>query len=96
MAILILRSSFHVDLFAILHCFQVKNISGDLETLLTQDDLTKLKTCSRNFILTATLLRVIEMTTYFDRSLVISQEGSLGRVFQVIKIFIFFKVYSDI
>lgn len=43
--------------------------------------------CGKSFIYTVTLLRVIEMMIHFDRNIIIDQEGSLGRVFQVSKIF---------
>jgi len=51
---------------------------------ITSEEMNKLKTCGGNFILSVTLLRIIEMMINFDRNLVIDQEGSLGRVFQVI------------
>lgn len=40
--------------------------------------------CGRSFIVTVTLLRVLEMMIRFDRKLITDQEGSLGRVFQVV------------
>jgi len=46
--------------------------------------------CGKNFIYTVTLLRVIEMMIYFDRNIIIDQEGSLGRVFQVVNNIRFF------
>jgi len=60
------------------------NGNDDVLTL-TSEEATKLKTCGLNFILSVTLLRIIEMLIYFDRNLIIDQEGSLGRVFQVIQ-----------
>jgi len=41
--------------------------------------------CGKSFIYTVTLLRIIEMMIHFDRNIIIDQEGSLGRVFQVTK-----------
>lgn len=46
--------------------------------------MTKLKMCGKSFVYTVTLLRVIEMMVNFNRDLIMKQEGSLGRVFQVI------------
>lgn len=46
--------------------------------------MTKLKICGKSFIYTVTSLRVIEMMIHFDPDLIIKQEESLGRVFQVI------------
>lgn len=51
--------------------------------------------CGKSFIYTVTLLRVIEMMIHFDRNIIIDQEGSLGRVFQVAKnIRILFQKYN--
>jgi len=51
--------------------------------------------CGKSFIYTVTLLRVIEMMIHFDRNIIINQEGSLGRVFQVTNnIKIFFSEYN--
>jgi len=51
--------------------------------------------CGKSFIYTVTLLRVIEMMIHFDRNIIIDQEGSLGRVFQVTKnTRIFFSEYN--
>lgn len=54
--------------------------------------------CGRSFILTVTLLRVVEMLIHFDRSLIIEQEGSLGRVFQVFNnyLFLFLNLYHKL
>lgn len=52
--------------------------------------------CGKSFIDTVTVLRVIEMMIHFDRNnIIIDQEGSLGRVFQVTKnTRIFFSEYN--
>lgn len=76
-------------LFAI--CSQVKDMDGT--SVFTSEEINKLKVCGKSFIMTVSLLRVIEMMISFDRNVIIDQEGSLGRVFQVIvmcKTFLFF------
>lgn len=70
---------------------QVKDMNENNIFSYFSEEATKLKTCNSNFVLSVTLLRVIEMIIYFDRNLIIDQEGSLGRVFQVTQnIFVFF------
>lgn len=65
-------------------CRQIRDINVSHESNISPNDESKLKMCGRSYIFTVTLLRVIEMMINFDRDLIISQEGSLGRVFQVI------------
>lgn len=65
----------------------------DGTSVFTSEEINKLKVCGKSFIMTVSLLRVIEMMISFDRNVIIDQEGSLGRVFQVIvmcKTFLFF------
>lgn len=76
---------------------QVKDMNEINVFSYFSEEVTKLKTCSSNFVLSVTLLRVIEMIIYFDRNLIIDQEGSLGRVFQVKQNnFVYFLVYDII
>lgn len=76
---------------------QVKDMDENNIFSYFSEEATKLKTCNSNFVLSVTLLRVIEMIIYFDRNLIIDQEGSLGRVFQVTQnIFVYFLINNVI
>lgn len=76
---------------------QVKDMNENNIFSYFSEEATKLKTCNSNFVLSVTLLRVIEMIIYFNQSLIIDQEGSLERVFQVtLNNFVYFLVYNVI
>ncbi|XP_025196504.1 E3 ubiquitin-protein ligase RNF123-like [Melanaphis sacchari] len=62
---------------------EIKDIDEN-DTFISSEEVNKLKMCGKSFIYTVTLLRVIEMMIHFDRNIIIDQEGSLGRVFQLI------------
>ncbi|VVC25271.1 Concanavalin A-like lectin/glucanase domain,SPRY domain,Zinc finger, RING-type,B30.2/SPRY domain [Cinara cedri] len=61
---------------------EVKDINNT--SSITSEEINKLKMCGKSFIMTVCLLRVIEMVIYFDSNIITDQEGSLGRVFQLI------------
>ncbi|XP_026823070.1 E3 ubiquitin-protein ligase RNF123-like [Rhopalosiphum maidis] len=63
---------------------EVKYINENNSFIISPEEANKLKMCGKSFIYTVTLLRVIEMMIHFDRNIIIDQEGSLGRVFQLI------------
>ncbi|XP_050053150.1 E3 ubiquitin-protein ligase RNF123-like isoform X2 [Aphis gossypii] len=63
---------------------EIKDINGNNSFIISSEEVNKLKSCGKSFIYTVTLLRVIEMMIHFDRNIIIDQEGSLGRVFQLI------------
>eukprot|EP00102_Acyrthosiphon_pisum_P014112 XP_008183980.1 PREDICTED: E3 ubiquitin-protein ligase RNF123-like isoform X1 [Acyrthosiphon pisum] len=63
---------------------EIKDINENHTVIFSSEEVNKLKMCGKSFIYTVTLLRVIEMMIHFDRNFIIDQEGSLGRVFQLI------------
>ncbi|XP_060863040.1 E3 ubiquitin-protein ligase RNF123-like [Metopolophium dirhodum] len=63
---------------------EIKDINENNSLVFSSEEENKLKMCGKSFIYTVTLLRVIEMMIHFDRNIIIDQEGSLGRVFQLI------------